>query len=139
MTSEITYYTFSLATFFIIVYHVWNLLYYKRRNKNVFGVTFKKGSIEYKRMHKITSYPYIWITIVAVPLSLFNLFLSIKGVFKAYDKNAATGVLIIYTVMVLVIFIGTFMAVRGIYGKSSGKSSKPANRRNDDKDDDWRL
>lgn len=133
MTVEFVYYMFSLATFLFAIIHVCNMVFYKRHNKTLFGMTFKKGSVEHERMRKAASQQYKWISIAAIPLLFINLVLAIQDILRTYNRKTAILFLVTYTLLVLAILIGTLVKLRDYLG--GGAIDKPKHRNNED--DEW--
>lgn len=132
MTFEIIYYTFSVATFLIFVFHICNLTYYKRSGRTLLGMTFKANTPENRSLLKAATQPYIWIYVAGLLLSFLNLPFSIQEVAHRYDGRSAYIVLIVYGLMIVVGFIILIAVLREMLGDGSGK---PAPKDNDE--DDW--
>jgi hypothetical protein len=132
---QIVYYTFSAVTLFVAVLNLWNSVSLKLSSRNALGKVIKKGMPEYKDMQKAISRIYIRISAGVLLLSLFNLLMSVREIFKLYDTKHGAIILVIYSFTVITGMAGILLVLRSIYGKSSDKGSRLKHRSNDD----WRL
>lgn len=119
IASEAYYYLFSLATFISILVYVTNNISYRLWNKTFLGVTYAKGTVEYKVMKKWISRPYIAIAVSVLILSLLNLVYATNNLLQVQDKLAARNVLIIFTTLVLFITCGVIIFAKTTHGKNN--------------------
>ena len=121
MTPQIFYYSFSLATVLLILYYLWNAFYYRHFNRTLFGLTFKKGTVEYERMRKSTTSSYLWLASGAFALSIVNLVFAISDVFRTHTRNAAIVGVVTYTLVIVIGLMVTFSIARSMFGEKQNK------------------
>lgn len=135
MAFESYYYLFSLATFYIFVFHLWNTIFLKLKGRNLIGKVFKEGTSEHENIKKFTSKRAIGVLATALLLSMINLIFAIRELLRSFGEQNGVAVLAVLAFMVLVITVVIVLALRSLHGGSASRHS--AVKYDDNKDEDW--
>jgi hypothetical protein len=105
MTGEIFYYCFSLILVIGILSWLINLILLRTNGKTTFGLSYKPGTPEHKRVVQLASPRIIGISTVIALAFIANLIYDIRRLLNLEDHDFAQALLLYGTVFVVVLSI----------------------------------
>ncbi len=118
MAPETYYYFFSLIAVIAVLTHVSNMLFFRAKNKTIFGQKYKIGSVEYLRLKKYSSTPYLTFACLLELLFATNLVYDIHRILNLGKPEYAHFILIFAPVVTILSFIALlFYAYNMFYKK----------------------
>lgn len=110
MSAETYYFFFSIIGAIVAILHLIKVLYFRFNSKTPFGIQKKYTQFEEQWLNKFSSVPYLSAAALIVFLTTTNLLHDINRLLKLEDQEYARGLLIYTPVIIVVLFISTFIA-----------------------------
>lgn len=111
MAGETYYFAFSIILLYVVALCVVNMLYLRVRGKTTFGLSFKPGTIEHKRVIRLADNRNITVAAVLTLAFLANLANSVNRILKLEHPDARFA-LVFVPALITLLGIVVFFVVR---------------------------
>jgi hypothetical protein len=128
MKGETYYFMFSVVFFTEVLLYLGMFGYYRLTGRTLYGIKYKRNSVEYKNIHRVFRKRNIIIALILLPVFGVNLLLEVRYLEEIHNPgNILTIIPVLLAVTTLITFIKVYDQFR------------PKNKRQSDSKNDWPI